>query len=459
MASKKLLLILDTDQHAHPLIDFMTVNAKTFGWKLRVGTLAEAGTLDRIRVKYNDRLECTGFKDYQACEQAIRKTDLVIAMIPDTILLQVADSCIRYRKALVSPARLTRQMAMKKAQAKENGALILMDCGFSPGLDHIIAKKAIDNIHAKGGTMLSFRTYSGVLLSEPLDANPWQWKLTESVTDLMTFGKHTNRHLIKGRLQHIPCHRLFERAERIAVGELDNIVAIPEGDSLYYKKIYDLTDAHTVIRAKLVRNGFQQTWDRLIRLGLTDGTSRLDLSTLASSSRIVDALLPARLTGSLEDRVREYTGAEEEDIEKLRWLGLFEDERPTEASGEVTPAQILQSLLLKKLSLEPDDKDCAVMQHHLGYEFREDHYEMTALLVLPGEDATNSALARLTGLTCGAAAKSVLLGAIKIKGLHIPVLREIYDPILNELEELGIAFQMTEKKQIVNEDVATAGNG
>src|SRR5690606_38254523 len=117
--------------------------------------------------------------------------------------------------------------------------------GFSPGLDHIIAKKAIDNIHSRGGKITSFKTFNGTFLSESSDENPLQFKLTEPVAEVLGWGKHNNRHLINGRMQHIPCHRLFERSEPVMIHEREHRM-IPEGDSLYYRKIYELADTHTV---------------------------------------------------------------------------------------------------------------------------------------------------------------------------------------------------------------------
>ena len=139
-------------------------------------------------------------------------------------------------------------------------------------------------------------------------------------------------------------------------------------------------------------------------------------------------------------------------MEKLRWLGLFDTRPWNDFSREISPAQLLQHLLQKKFSLQSGDKDAVVMEHHLGYEFREEHFQMTATILLQGQSETDSALATVTGFTCGAAAKSVLLGSISVKGLHIPTLREIYDPILNELEDQGIACYVQESR---NAEAAT----
>ena len=134
-----------------------------------------------------------------------------------------------------------------------------------------------------------------------------------------------------------------------------------------------------------------------------------------------------------------------EEIKKLKWLGLF-DSSWVEGTGETTPANLLQQLMETKLTPQAHDRDRVVMEHQLGYDFRDEHHEFKATIILEGENQKDSALAKVIGYTCGAAAKSVLSGSIGVKGINIPTIKEIYDPILNELEDLDIAFHITEKK-------------
>lgn len=450
MAAKNILLIADSDRNVHPLLEYLLADAMLFGWRVRVGVLFDPETYNNLKEAGFNQLEVTELKDFKECDRMIRKNDLVIAIAQDHQLLDIADSCIAHRKTLVSPSRLTRQMALKKQAAKERETLILMDCGFSPGLDHIIAKKAIDNIRVKGGIISSFKTYSGALHSETAKTDSLDLQLTEPPAEVLSWGRHNNRHLINGIMQHIPVHRLFERSEHIKIGQRSDIVAIPEGDSLYYKKIYDLDDAHTVIKGRLVSRRFQQLWNTLVRLGLTDPSSRMDMSAHRTGRAVVDSLLPFNLTGSIEERVQAYTGAGDDDIEAMRLLGLFDDDVFLLTGSEVAPSHVLLALLQQKVAMKADDKDSIVMQHHLAYELRGEYFEMEASLVFDGESEKKSALAQIIGYACGAAAKAVMLGTVKVKGLHIPIIREIYDPILNELEELGIAFHLAESRVAIN---------
>lgn len=446
MASKRILLLLGSDRFSYPLLRYLAEEGKKFGWKIRIGCMFDSHIADRVKAEpFAGEFSFQNITKMQECDQAIRKSDLVIGLMADSLLLQVADSCISHRKALISPGRLTRQMALKKALAKENDVLLLMDCGFSPGLDHITVKKAIDNIQSRGGKITSFRTYSGSYISENAADNPWGFKFSEPVGELLNWGRQNNRHLLQGRMQHIPYHRLFERSQPINIRDMLNMVAIPEGDSLYYRKIYNLDEASTIVKGKLAHKGMDRLLDLLIRLGLTDTYSKVDMGPEGSFYNFLESLLPYPSSGSLEQRIQEYTGATSGEIEKLRWLGLF-DSTWIEGIREITPATVLQLLMEDRFLPDADDKDCVVMEHQLEYEFREDQYEFSATLIMNGDSQKESALAKIIGFTCGATAKSVLLGSPALGGVHVPIMKEIYDPVLNELEDLGIAFHITDKK-------------
>jgi len=443
---KTVLLLLSSDRFSIPLIRYLVLEGKRYGWKTCIGSMFEHSFVDRIKEeKVSSDLIFINITDFRQCDHAIRKSDLVIGMMPDVMLLQVADSCITHGKTLVSPSRLNRQLHAKKSQAEENDVLLLVECGFTPGLDHVTAKKAIDNIHAKGGNISSFKTFSGSLVAESCIDNPWDFKLTEPAQDVISMGKGNNRHLINGQLQHVPHQQLFQRAMPLNIKGLKNTVAIPEEDALYCRKVYGLTEASTVMKARIIRKGFESIWDMMVRFGLTNTTSKIDLFEDKSFRNFLRSLLPYSPTDLLEANLKRTANASFEDIIKLKWLGLFDDEW-LEGYKEITPAVILQHLLEKKFTMQPHDKDCIVMRHELEYVCNNYHHTLTATLIAQGEDQRNSALAKAIGLTTGAAAKAILMDNIKVKGLHTPVKKEIYDPILNELDDLGVAFHIEETR-------------
>jgi hypothetical protein len=394
--------------------------------------------------KFSNDVVFINITDYRQCDHAIRKADLVTGMLPDAMLLQVADLCIANKKSFITPSRLNRQMLQRKKQIDENQVLLLMECGFAPGLDHITAKKAIDNIHTKGGKIEAFKSFHGSILSEASIDNPWEFKLTEAASELFQVGKFNNRHLLNGRIFHIPYQQLFSRTQPISIAKLNNLTVIPEGDALYLRKIYQLQETDTIMKGRVLRAPFAKTWDLLIRLGLTDAQSKIEMFEQSSFYNFLDSLLPPEEGEHTESKLLKYANASEADILRLRWLGLFDDEWVN--TKEPSPAMLLQYLLEKKMSLTEADRDCIVMEHQFEYIVKNIKHSMKATLVAEGENGNDAALTKAIGLTIGAAAKAILLDNIKLKGLHIPTAPEIYDPILSELLDLGIAFHVEETK-------------
>jgi saccharopine dehydrogenase-like NADP-dependent oxidoreductase len=398
----------------------------------------------RMKEGEKDNLSFILVEDEKQCDREIKKSDVVIGVVPDVMLLKIAETCIVRGRTLISPAKLTRQMFAKKIQAEENDALVLLECGFTPGLDHLTAKKMIDHIHAKGGKISSFETYSGSLVADSSIDNPLELKLTASATELLNLGRGNNRYIIDGALQHVPYHFLMSRAQPMLMHRLPNMVSIPDDDALYCRKLYDLAEAKTVIKGRIVRKGFEKFWDVLIKLGMTNTTNKVEMLDDPSFINYLRSLLPHSPVDGLEHLLKTYVGATDDDIEKLKWLGLFEDAW-FEGVQSVTPSHILQYLLERKLSMAEQDKDCIIIHHELGYSLNQQFYRFKATFLSEGTDQRHSALAKAVGWTVGAAAKAVLVGNIKLKGVHTPVRKEVYDPVLNELEDLGIAFHVEEK--------------
>jgi saccharopine dehydrogenase (NADP+, L-glutamate forming) len=80
------------------------------------------------------------------------------------------------------------------------------------------------------------------------------------------------------------------------------------------------------------------------------------------------------------------------------------------------------------------------MLHEIEYEINNEKKKIEASLVIIGEDSRQTAMAKTVGLPLGIAAKLILNGSVNLKGLHIPVSEEIYEPVLKELEEHGVKF-------------------
>jgi len=127
--------------------------------------------------------------------------------------------------------------------------------------------------------------------------------------------------------------------------------------------------------------------------------------------------------------------------ELLEFLGLFEP-LPIPPQAQ-TAADILQFLLETRLAMQPHDRDMIVMQHEIGFKREGKHWLEKSTLIVKGEDHWHTAMARTVGLPLGIAAKLLLEGKIPLRGLHIPILPELYIPVLQELEQQGVRFEET----------------
>ena len=90
--------------------------------------------------------------------------------------------------------------------------------------------------------------------------------------------------------------------------------------------------------------------------------------------------------------------------------------------------------------LQEDDRDMIVMQHKFGYEHQGKKKQIESSLVVIGEDQTYTAMAKTVGLPVAIATLKILNGQIKTPGVQLPISKEVYEPILKELEENGISF-------------------
>jgi saccharopine dehydrogenase-like NADP-dependent oxidoreductase len=57
-------------------------------------------------------------------------------------------------------------------------------------------------------------------------------------------------------------------------------------------------------------------------------------------------------------------------------------------------------------------------------------------------------MSNTVGLPVGIAAKMILSGNLHEKGVTLPINKEVYEPILNELKSYGIEF--TESEKVIN---------
>lgn len=376
----------------------------------------------------------------------IQKADIVISMLPAHLHIEVAKDCITYKKHMVTASYISEAMAELDAAAKQNGLVFMNEIGLDPGIDHMSAMKIIDEVRAQGGKMILFESFCGGLVAPESDNNLWNYKFTWAPRNVVLAGSGgAAKFLQEGTYKYIPYHRLFRRTEFLDVEGYGRFEAYANRDSLKYKSVYGLDDALTLFRGTIRRVGFSKAWNMFVQLGMTDDSYIVDDSETMSYREFTNLFLPYHPTDSVEIKLRLQLGIDQDDVmwDKLLELDIFNPDKIVGLKN-ATPAQILEKILADKWTLAPEDKDMIVMYHKFGFEVNGQQKQIDSKMVCIGDDQTYTAMAKTVGLPVAMATLQILNGNITTPGVQLPMKKEVYEPILKELEEYGVVFQEKE---------------
>lgn len=435
------ILIIGAGLSSGALIDYVLKMAAEKGWFITVADADPYKAEAKIKGHPNGRSAWLDVHKTNDRRDLIGRADVVVSLLPAHLHLEVAYDCIKLKKHLITASYVSREMYSLGDQVREQELIFMGEMGLDPGIDHMSAMRIIDDIKAKGGKIHAFRSYTGGLVAPESDDNPWHYKISWNPRNVVLAGQGTAQYLEDGKLRYIPYHRLFRETRPVDIPGSGRWEAYANRDSLLYREMYGLSDIPNILRGTLRYPGFCKAWDALIQIGLTDADFPLFQSGELSYYELLDAYVGKYEGGSLKERVCQMLdeGPHSDVIQKLEWLGLFRKKKIKLANA--TPALILENLIRDKWQLREMDKDMVVMHHEVEYALEGKHYLHTSTLQLKGDNAHDTAMARTVGLPMGIFVRLVVEGAIKSRGVQIPVTKEVYAPVLKELEDYQIVFQ------------------
>ncbi|MBL0358779.1 MAG: saccharopine dehydrogenase NADP-binding domain-containing protein [Chitinophagaceae bacterium] len=424
----KTILLLGAGKSATALIDYLIDTARENKWKL---IIADANK-EQILAKTNNSpfaeavsLDITNEQERSAL---IERAHLVISMMPPSLHFLVAKDCVEYRKHLLTASYLDNKIKSLEQEIKQKKLLFLCEMGLDPGIDHMSAMKIIEEIKAAGGKLRSFKSHCGGLVAPESDDNPWHYKISWNPRNVVLAGKAGAEYKLDDKVIHKGYEELFAECEEVNVDGLGKLAFYPNRDSLSYLPVYHLEDAGTFVRTTLRYADYCKGWKAIVNANLANETDVLktkELSFKTWSSPIIPFV-------------------NDENRSLLEFLGLFDD-APVPSNAKHS-ADVLQYLLETKLMMQPADKDMIVMLHEIEYETADGKKKkIESSLVVKGEDSLRTAMAKTVGLPLGIAAKLILNEDLRMTGVHIPIQKEIYEPVLKELENFGVVFKETEK--------------
>ena len=437
------ILILGAGRSSSALITYLLIQAQSNNWQIVVGDVSEQAAHDRIAGLPNGSAIGFDINDQESGKATIAGVDVVVSLIPAHLHQLVAKICLAEKKHLLTASYVSDEMKSFHSEAQSKGLLFLNESGLDPGIDHMSAMQVIDKIKASGGKLTSFESFTGGLIAPDTEPeNPWRYKFTWNPRNVVMAGQGTARFLQNGDYKFIPYQQLFTRVTPVNVPGFGEYEGYANRDSLKYLDTYGLQGIQTMLRGTLRNKGYCSAWNVLVQLGCCDDTFQMEGVETMSHLDFINAFVSSG--GAADEKICSAfrLSPDGEEMNRLRWSGLFSDEKIGLKAG--TPAQLLEHILNKKWKLKTGDKDFIVMWHRFKYEQAGKSKEIQAYLTAKGDDEVNTAMAKTVGLPLAIAAKLLMQDKIKSRGVVIPVMKEIYDPVLFELGKLGI--RLTEKE-------------
>jgi saccharopine dehydrogenase-like NADP-dependent oxidoreductase len=410
------------------------------GLRLTVASLHEDDARALIGDHPNGTARAINVADENDLDRLMHDADLVVSLVPFTHHVTVARLAIKNRLPMITTSYVAPEMGALDGAAREAGILVLNECGLDPGIDHMSASRTIHRLQDSGTRITGFFSVCGGLPAPEAANNPWRYKFSWSPRGALLAGLRPARYLHREQVRHIPHEALFSHFERTTIEGVGEFEVYPNGDALRYVSLYELDDLHEMFRGTLRYPGWCAAMGALARLGLLDLTPRR-WPAGTTFARFLDEFVPAG-DGSLERRLQRHLGlADGHDVlTRFRWAGLVSD-APIPA-GAHTPIDVLAERFQQLLRYEDGERDMVVLQHRFdAVEESGVGLRVRSTLVSYGEPGGDSATARTVSLPAAVATRLVLEGRIRETGVHVPVFSAAYEPILDELERLGIAFE------------------
>ncbi|MDK2910213.1 MAG: hypothetical protein PWR20_1780 [Bacteroidales bacterium] len=429
----KKVLILGAGLVVRPIVKYLLDK----GFEVTVATRTRAKADEMIAGHPNGKSIAWTVEDESGLESMVSAHDLTVSLLPWIHHLTVAKACLRQKKHMVTTSYVKPEMQALDAQAKEAGIIILNELGLDPGIDHMSAMRIIDHIHGKGGKVEEFYSICGALPAPEAANNPFKYKFSWSPKGVVMAGNNDARYLRHGKLFQIPTEELFKNPLKVDFPEVGLLEVYPNRDSVSYIDIYGIPEAQTMMRGTFRYPGWCETLDALKALKLIS-YDKYDF-TGKTYAEFVAMMIGANTAKDIRKQVADYLHLDRNAyaLDAMEWLGLFED-KPMNRTQD-SPFEITSDLMISKMELGQDERDMVVMQHTFLASYPDGKQEVIRSRMLDfGTPDTDTSVARTVALPAAIGVQMILEGKINLTGVYRPVLPELYNPVLDELEKMNI---------------------
>jgi saccharopine dehydrogenase-like NADP-dependent oxidoreductase len=432
----KNVLVLGAGLVTKPLVDYLLQH----GYRLTCASRTVAKAEALVDGHPNGSAHELNLRDEAKLAEFIRDCDLAVSLVPFAFHPLVARLCIEHRKPMVTTSYVSPEMQALDGAAKEAGVTILNEIGVDPGIDHMSAMRIIDAVQGEGGRVVAFRSYCGGLPAPEANDNPFGYKFSWAPRGVLLASRNGAEYLADGRRVEVAPERLFRDMHVLEVEGFGDFEAYPNRDSISYIDIYGLEGIETMFRGTLRNMGWCDTMYNFRKLGLLE-LEEVEAAgkTYADFTRDLLGLEGAEDAEALRAAVAAKAGIPSESLpaRNLHWLGMLSDQ-PVGAD-RISPLDALGKLMFDKLAFADGERDLLVLYHDFRVEYPDERRErITSRMIDFGIPGGDSSMSRTVSLPAAIGVRRILEGEITAKGVLRPVTADIYEPVLDELAELGI---------------------
>lgn len=466
----KQILLFGAGKSAGALIEQLLKDAFENGWKLVVVDSNAELIQEKLQNHASGNSIVMDILDADLRLNLVESSDLVISLLPPHLHLLVAKDCLKASKNLLTASYIDDEMRRLESEINEKGLLFLCEMGLDPGIDHMSIMDILEKINQKGGVVSSLISHCGGLVAPESDDNPWHYKISWNPRNVIQAGKAGAIYKKDGKTVEENYEMIFNPDRLVDINYRDiQLGYYPNRNSIPYLSLYHLEQVDTFIRTTLRFPAFISGWKNLIELKLTDDNMVYDTDGLSIQAFFTKHFAEVDFNEWLDNQLKDQMNLSQQTLQDLEnattnddrlnksaklaeqmeatntllkqlfFLGI-EDDQKLINMGKRTVAEILQFILEEKWKLAETDKDMVVMLHEIEYLLDNQTYKLKSEFVIIGEDSRKTAMAKTVGLPLAIASKMILLGELKETGLMIPTKKSIYEPVLKELENHGIAF-------------------
>ncbi len=376
-------------------------------------------------------------EDQDALEALVQEHDIIVSLLPWIHHLTVARTCLKHSTCMATTSYVSEEMRALDEEVRKKGLLFLNEIGIDPGVDHMSAMRIIDAVHAQGGKVRHFYSFCGGLPAPDDNDNPFGYKFSWSPRGVVLASRNPARFLENGEIVAIEGEDLFLNKRTESVAPLGEFEVYPNRDSLPYQQIYGLTDARTVMRGTYRNIGWCDTLKAIVDLGLVDDAP-LACPPGATFRSLLAGLVDADENGDVAAAAAHRLGLDNEHfvIENLAWLGLFSDDPLPACESKL---DILSERMLEKLQYREGETDMLILRHRFEVENADQSTQtITSTLIDYGIPNGDSSMARTVSLPLAVGITLMAENKIDLTGVQIPIVKELYQPVLAGIEALGI---------------------